>query len=255
MSFDILNKDGDPVFIFLCDHASNALPAAYGNLGVREDEFKRHIAWDIGAGPVTRALSDRFKSPAIVANYSRLLIDLNRGVDDPTLIMKLSDGAIVPGNHHVDADEVQKRVEEYYLPYHQAIDDAIDGALAQGQVPALVSIHSFTESWKDLRRPWHVGILWDRDNRMSEPLIRHFSEDPDMIVGDNQPYTGELAGDTCYTHGTLRGVPHALLEIRQDLISDEVGVLSWVDRLERALHHMRENHDIWFLHEFGSHSH
>jgi len=254
MSFDISNEDGDPTFVFLCDHASNALPAEYGTLGVGEEEFERHIAWDIGAAGVVHGLASRFGAPAITAHYSRLLIDLNRGVDDPTLIMKLSDGAIVPGNHYVDEAEIQARIEKYYRPYHDAITSVVDRALQAGQVPVLISVHSFTKSWKEQHRPWHVGLLWDRDDRAVEPLMAHFSRDPSLIVGNNQPYTGELAGDTLYTHGTLRGLPHALVELRQDLVATPEGIEDWVDRIEAGLRDLLKTPEIWTEHHFGSHS-
>ena len=254
MSYDISNESGDPTFVFLCDHASNALPAEYGTLGVAEEEFERHIAWDIGAAAVVHGLASRFGAPAITAHYSRLLVDLNRGIDDPTLIMKLSDGAIVPGNHFVDEAEVAHRVKTYYQPYHDAITSVIDKAIAAGQVPLLISLHSFTQSWKGQHRPWHIGLLWDRDGRVVHPLMTYFRKEASLIVGDNQPYSGELAGDTLYTHGTQRGLPHALLELRQDLVDTPEGVEGWVDRIEAGLRDLLKSPDIWAVQQFGSHS-
>ena len=254
MSCEVLNRDGDPTFIFTCDHASNALPDGYGSLGLSASEFERHIAWDIGAGEVVRQLAHRFGSPAILARYSRLLIDLNRGIDDPTLIMKISDGAIVPDNHPIEGAEIQKRIDDYYLPYHGEISQVIDRALDQGKIPVLISIHSFTKSWKDRQRPWHVGLLWDRDNRVTGPLIDNFARNEKIVVGDNQPYSGELSGDSMYTHGTMRGLPHALIEIRQDLISGPEGIMNWVDRIEGALTEVMQSPEIFEVREFGSHS-
>jgi predicted N-formylglutamate amidohydrolase len=254
MSCEVLNRDGDPTFIFTCDHASNALPDGYGLLGLSASEFERHIAWDIGAGEVVRQLAHRFGSPAILARNSRLLIDLNRGIDDPTLIMKISDGAIVPGNHPIEDTEIQKRIDDYYLPYHREVSKVVDGALGQGKVPVLISIHSFTKSWKDRQRPWHVGLLWDRDNRVTGPLIEKFAQDETIVVGDNQPYSGELAGDSMYTHGTKRGLPHALIEIRQDLISAPEGIANWTDRIEDALAEIVPSSELFEVQKFGSHS-
>lgn len=255
MSCEVLNRDGDARFILLCDHASNALPDEYGTLGLSGHEYDRHIAWDIGAGEVTRALAERFSAPSVLAQYSRLLIDLNRGIDDPTLIMKISDGAIVPGNHPITEDEVQSRIDDYYLPYHGSVSTLIDEALAKNQVPLLISIHSFTEKWKSRARPWHVGLLWDRDNRVVDPFIEEFSKDPSLVVGDNQPYSGELAGDTMYTHGTLRGLPHVLIEIRQDLISSQAGVQEWTKRIGQAMGAIEARPEIFEIQHFGSHSH
>lgn len=217
--------------ILLCDHARNALPPEYGALGLPPGEFERHIAYDIGAEGVTRGLAARLGAPALLTGYSRLLIDPNRGLDDPTLIMKLSDGAIVPGNRNIDAAERQLRIERYHRPYHTAITSEIDSLLAARIRPILVSIHSFTPAWKGNPRPWHAGILWDRDGRLPRLFLEGLRADNSLIVGDNEPYHGALEGDTLNTHGTRRGLAHALIEIRQDLIAGQSGVDEWVARL------------------------
>jgi predicted N-formylglutamate amidohydrolase len=221
--------------ILLCDHAQNTLPAEYGVLGLPPGEFKRHIAYDIGAEAVTRGLAARLGAMALLTGYSRLLIDPNRGRDDPTLIMKLSDGAVIPGNRDIDAAERQRRIDRYYLPYHTAITREIDGLIAARIRPILVSIHSFTPAWKATPRPWHAGILWDRDGRLPQLLLDGLRADTRLTVGDNEPYHGALEGDTLNTHGTKRGLAHALIEIRQDLIADQSGVDEWVDRLALIL--------------------
>ena len=142
-------------------------------LGLPQPELKRHIAYDIGAAAVTRHLAKLLQAPAVLTHFSRLLIDPNRGEDDPTMIMRLSDGAIVPGNRHIDSQERARRVDHYYRPYHAAIDRVIDQCIGAGRPPAILSIHSFTESWKGTPRPWHAGILWDRDPRLAQPLLDH----------------------------------------------------------------------------------
>ena len=170
-----------------------------------------------------------------MSTFSRLLIDANRGEDDPTLIMRLSDGAIVPGNAAVDAAERARRIARFHAPYHAAIDAAIDRAIAAGRPPALVSIHSFTPVWRGHARPWHAGVLWDTDPRLAVPLIEALRADPALVVGDNEPYAGALANDTMYRHATARGLAHALIEIRQDLIGDEAGAAAWAERLAPIL--------------------
>jgi len=221
--------------LLLCDHARNGFPARYGTLGLPAHELERHIAYDIGAAAVTRHLSNALGLPAVLSHYSRLLIDLNRGEDDPTLIMRISDGAIVPGNRRLDAAEREARIARYYRPYHGAIDALIDCGIAAGIPPALISIHSFTDNWRGTPRPWHVGILWDRDDRISAPLISALARDPGMVVGDNEPYCGHLQGDCLWQHGTERGLAHVLIELRQDLIASESGQKGWADRLARIL--------------------
>ncbi len=222
-------------WLILCDHASNRLPAKYGDLGLPADEFERHIAYDIGAEAVTRQLARDLGAPAVMSRFSRLLIDPNRGADDPTLVMRLSDGAVVPGNARVDEAEKARRIAAYYEPYHQAVEAAIDAALAAGHPPAIVSIHSFTPLWRGTRRPWEIGILWDSDPRLAMPVIEAFRADPLLTVGDNEPYSGRLKGDTMYRHATTRGLSHALVELRQDLIAEEPGQAEWAGRLADVL--------------------
>lgn len=229
--FDVV--DGDPAsgLIIVCDHAENRLPAKYGDLGLPESEFSRHIAYDIGAGPLARALAKSLDVPAVLSTFSRLLIDPNRGEDDPTLVMRISDRAVILGNAGVDADERAYRIANFHAPYHAAIDAAIDRAIAAGVPPALLSIHSFTPAWAGKVRPWHAGILWDVDPRMALPMIEALRAEPDLQIGDNEPYSGSLTNDTMYRHGTRRGLAHALVEIRQDLIADPEGVAEWARRL------------------------
>jgi predicted N-formylglutamate amidohydrolase len=230
-AYRVLPGRADGGLIVLCDHAGNALPSEFGTLGLPAEQLGRHIAYDIGAAPITQALAAALGVPAVMSRYSRLLIDPNRGVDDPTLIMRLSDGAVIPANRRIDERERARRIELYYRPYHEAIRRVIDQCLASGVAPALLSIHSFTESWKATPRPWHVGILWDRDRRLAKPLLDCFYAEGGLIVGDNQPYSGQLEGDCLWQHGTQRGLANAIIEIRQDLIRDAAGQSAWAQRL------------------------
>lgn len=221
--------------ILLADHARNSVPPEYGALGLPSEQFERHIAYDIGVEAVTLGLARALGCPALMTTYSRLLIDPNRGADDPTLIMRLSDGAVVPGNAAVDDAERQRRIARFHRPYHAAITAEIDLALGQGIDPVLVSLHSFTPYWKAVPRPWHVGVLWDTDRRFAGYLLDAFRAAGDLAVGDNEPYSGALEGDTLYTHGTSRGLQHGLIEIRQDLIARQSGVDEWISRLAPIL--------------------
>ncbi len=230
-SFIVMAGRANAGLILVCDHACNAFPRGYGTLGMPACELERHIAYDIGAASVTRGIAAAFGVPAIMTRYSRLLIDPNRGNDDPTQIMQLSDGAIIPGNRHLGDKEREQRRRLYFNPYHQAIARVIDQCLATGVTPTLLSIHSFTESWKGVPRPWHVGILWDRDERFARPLIDALAGGGDLIVGDNEPYKGSLEGDCMWQHGTQRGLPHAIVEVRQDLIRDAAGQAHWAERI------------------------
>ena len=221
----------DSGLVLVCDHAAKDLPAEYGTLGLDPGLLSTHIAFDIGAAWVTRRLAARFAAPAILARWSRLLIDLNRGEDDPTLVMKLSDGSVIPGNREAGVQEVARRIRDWHAPYHAAIERQIAAAR---RLPALVSIHSFTPAWKGRARPWDVGVLWDRDGRLARPLIAEL-EKAGFAVGDNRPYSGELENDCMYRHGTAGGLPHALIEIRQDLIATDEAARTMADRLHTIL--------------------
>ena len=228
---------GDPAcgLVLVCDHASNHVPDDIA-LGVPEGEFRRHIAYDIGAAGVTRRLAALLGAPAILTNFSRLIIDPNRGRDDPTLVMRLSDGAVVPGNARIDEAGKQARIARFYDPFDRAIDAAVAAAEEAAGPPTILTMHSFTPFWRGVARPWEVGILYDRDERLSAPLIAGLRADPaGLTVGDNEPYGGGLPGDTIDRHATARGLANALVEIRQDLIAEEAGQEAWARRFARLL--------------------
>ena len=221
--------------LLLCDHASNALPPGLGTLGLAPELLATHIAHDIGAAAVTRALAAAWGAPALLGRWSRLLVDLNRGADDPTIVMKLSDGSIIPGNAGAspaaDAAEVARRIAAYHAPYHAAIA----AELARiGPDAAIVSIHSFTPRWKSVPRVWEAGVLYDADTRLAHPLMARL-RDAGFTVGDNEPYSGALEGDTLNVHGTRRGLPHVLVELRQDLIGDAAQAQAFALRLKPIL--------------------
>jgi predicted N-formylglutamate amidohydrolase len=233
--FEIGTGAAEAQILILCDHATNLLPPEYGTLGLGDAQLNRHIAYDIGALAVARELGQRLTATVISSRFSRLLIDPNRGEDDPTLIMQLSDGAIVPGNTALSCAERQKRIGAFYSPYHGAIAAEIDAMAARGLVPSVVSIHSFTEVWRGVPRKWHGAILWDNDPRLAGPLLRELRARTGLEIGDNEPYSGKLRNDTLYRHATLRGLPNALIEIRQDLIREAKGQREWAELLAQSL--------------------
>ena len=222
---------GAGALLFLCDHASNAVPPGLGSLGLAPALFGTHIAHDIGAAVVTRTLAAAYGAPALLGVWSRLVIDLNRGADDPTIVMKLSDGSIIPGNRNVDAGEVARRIAQWHTPYHAAITAALE-TIGPGAI--IFSMHSFTPAWKGVPRPWHVGVLYDSDARLAAPLMARL-QDAGFTVGDNEPYHGALEGDTLNVHGIRRGLPHVLIEIRQDLIANDAAAQDFAARLKPIL--------------------
>ena len=235
--FSVVNGDTQGSLLLVCEHASNAIPAGYDNLGLPPQALQRHIAYDIGAAAVACALARRFHCPAVMGGCSRLLIDLNRGLDDPTLVMKLSDGQVIPGNLRVDPyndkQEWQKRIDTWHIPYHDEVEARVRSL--QGDAPALISIHSFTPIWKGVARDWDIGVLWGRDDRLAFPLISGLSNLEGVKVGRNEPYVGGLEGESIQRHGQDNGILHACLEMRQDQIDSEEGRDLWVSRLQRVI--------------------
>ena len=257
-AFIILPGRLDCGVLVLCDHAVSAFPPEYGTLGLAAPETLRHIAYDVGAAGVARRLAAALEAPAVLTRFSRLLIDCNRGLDDPTLVMRLSDGVVVPSNRDLDSAEHEKRIARFYEPYHRAIDRVIDMASTSGVTPALVSMHSYTPLWRGCARPWHAGVLWDKDPRLALPLLQALSAERGLVIGDNEPYSGRLKGDSLWRHGTMRGLAHAIVEIRQDLIGDERGQEEWGDRLAGALGRLLADadlaHDLGHVRHYGSHA-
>jgi predicted N-formylglutamate amidohydrolase len=217
----------DQPLIILCDHARNSIPPHLNNLGLTEEVLSRHIAYDPGALAISQALSRAFQADLVATTYSRLVIDPNRDPHDPTSVMQISDGDVIPGNAHLSPQEHQARVAHYYRPYHEMITQVIDAKMNRGLVPVLISVHSFTPVWRGRPRPWHLGLLWDEDDRLVMKLLERLNRHSDVIVGDNEPYTGRLKGDTMNRHGTRRGLPHVLIEVRNDLIATAKGVDRW----------------------------
>jgi predicted N-formylglutamate amidohydrolase len=216
--------------VITCDHASNHVPpwVAGGDLGIAAPDMARHIAYDVGAAGVARALGQLLDSPVICSNFSRLVIDPNRGLDDPTLIMRLYDGTIIPANRHITKVQVQERIDRLYHPYHTAL-----AALAHRPNAAIIAIHSFTPCLLGRApRPWHVGILFDpRSDRLSRALLAQLRAMDDLCVGENEPYAGHLPGDSIDRHGLQTGRENTLIELRNDLIDDAQKQLAWAQRL------------------------
>jgi predicted N-formylglutamate amidohydrolase len=224
----VINAKGVAPILFVCDHASRAVPRSLAQLGLADELLLRHIGWDIGAAMVTSHLSRRFDASAVLAGYSRLVVDCNRDLAHPASMPAVSDGVDVPGNRELCADARRARADALYWPYHAAIRERLVAFRSHGIVPALISIHSFTPVMNGFNRPWHVGILWDKDGRIAVPLIENLRGDPEIVVGDNEPYSArEPAGYTTGAHAVPVGLPHVAVEIRQDLIEDDAGAEHW----------------------------
>lgn len=221
--------------LFVADHASNYIPPAYNNLGVDSRHLEEHIAWDIGSLAVARAVRNRTGGRLWPATVSRLLIDFNRDPGHPGLIPESSDGILIPGNMGLSAEERQRRLDVYFHPYHNGLAAEIESMLeAEGKL-VLVSMHSFTPRMNGFERPWHVGILYNQDDRLARPAIEWLRREPGLVVGDNEPYSGKVLNYTMDRHAEARGLPYLSIEIRQDLVSTPEGVADWAERLSALL--------------------
>ncbi len=251
--YETFNSDGAAPLLLVCDHASNFLTRDLGTLGLSDAELARHIAWDIGIAEVTRGLARCLDAPAVLSRFSRLAIDPNRALDDPTLIPQISDGVRIPGNQDLAPGEIQARIDSFHRPYHDAIAGALDALVARGPAsasgpapgPAVVSMHSFTPVIEGVERPWQIGILWDADPRLARPLMARLRAQG-IAVGDNEPYTARDGhGYTLFEHAMPRGLAHVLIEIRQDLIDTHQGAGIWTDRLGDSLRVVLENAGVF----------
>jgi predicted N-formylglutamate amidohydrolase len=232
----IYNADGRSPFLLVADHAGTAAPRALGRLGVGAADWERHIAWDIGIADVGRMLADALGAMLIQQNYSRLVIDCNRPPGAPTSIPEISEQTPVPGNVGLSEADRTARASAIFWPYHRRIEAELERRRQAGEPTALIALHSFTPVFKGVARSWHVALLYNRDPRLARRLLTLFGREQDLVVGDNQPYfVSDTTDYTIPAHGERRGLPHALIEIRQDLIADASGQRKWASLLARVL--------------------
>jgi predicted N-formylglutamate amidohydrolase len=234
--FRVLRPDGVSQFLLTADHAGRVLPRALGSLGLPESELARHIGWDIGIAEVARLLSEQIDAVAVTQTYSRLVIDANRPPGTPQSIVTLSEATQIPGNLSITEEQASQRASEIFRPYHDRIVQELDRRKQSGRTTILVSLHSFTPVFHGQTRPWHVGVLYNRDARLARVLLQLLRQEPGLVVGDNEPYA--VHDDTDYTivtHGERRAIAHVEIEIRQDLISEAAGQSEWAARFGRLL--------------------
>ena len=225
------NGDGAGDFVIVCEHASNAIPERFAGLGLSDEALERHIAWDPGALDVARHMAERLDAPLVRATVSRLMIDCNRSLDAPDLIVSEADSITVPGNY-ISEEERRIRAATIHEPFHAALSRLIEARLAARRPTALVSVHSFTPVLNGLARPWAVGIIFGGDRRLADPLIAGLNDDGSLVVGVNEPYSP--ADRVFYTHerhAEPRNLPSAMIEIRNDLIEDQASQRAMAVRL------------------------
>lgn len=222
--YRLMNHLSEAPILLNCEHASRLFPASLGDMGL--DPFARrcHLAVDIGAGALTEALAESLGVTAILANYSRLIIDCNRELMDPTAFLEYGDGIVVPGNRNLHQKEKDERAEAIYWPYHKAVEEQIARLKSIGPPPVFIAIHSFTPVLNGEARPWQMGVLWDKDEEMRS-IFLEVLRDAGYFVGDNEPYSGKAPMDfTIDHHAEARGLRHIGIEIRQDMVDSKEGV-------------------------------
>ena len=238
-AFTLENETADGPCLIVCDHASNAVPRSLAGLGLSRDDLARHIAWDIGARELSLAMAKRLKARCVLANYSRLVIDLNRAPGHPGSVLEVSDHTSVPGNAGLTPAMLALRQEALFNPYHDEIRRQTARIEAMGKKPFIIAIHSFTPEMNGVKRPWHIGVLWSRNGLVAQPLIRVLREDnPQLVIGDNEPYSakeGPEFNNTIEVHAESRGFPSIMIEFRQDEVADARGVENMAGIFMRAL--------------------
>lgn len=241
---ECINAHGQSALVLSCDHASRRVPRVLGDLGLNAEHFDRHIAYDIGAEGVTRILSETLDAKAVLAGYSRLVVDLNRPPAHPTCIPDVSDETLIPGNQDLSAGHIAARLETFFEPYHRLLQRTITDVWLNERPPALFSVHSFSPRFGGSPRPWDVGVLWNHDPRLAKPLIRAL-HDLGLDVGDNLPYSGKDVAYTIDAHAGACGLANCVIEINQEQVADEAGVERWGGILTDVLREITRDDDLF----------
>jgi predicted N-formylglutamate amidohydrolase len=234
--FEVVEGQTSSPYVILCDHAMNHVPRALGSLGLAASELERHIAWDIGASGLARALASKLDAWLILQNYSRLVIDCNRPLSSADSIALRSEDTLIPGNQSLSCAEQTQRARSIFEPYHEQIRRTLDARAVARQTSLLLFVHTFTPRFRGIARPWHAGVLYHEDLRLALPVLRGLRRDPSLVVGENQPYQASSLTDYgLIEHGERRGLPCVELEVRQDLLATRNDQVIWADRLARVV--------------------
>jgi predicted N-formylglutamate amidohydrolase len=229
----VVNPKGKGKYVIVCDHASNRVPKSLKNLGLKTSELRQHIAWDPGTEDIGLHMSKKMDAAAVIAGYSRLVVDLNRGDDHPEVMRQTSDHVRIPGNAKLTAAEKKQRLDELFWPYHAEVTKALKRFTAKGVAPVLISIHSFTPEMDGFKRPWHIGVLWNREEKLARSLVKNLRRNnPDLVIGENEPYSLKAANflkNTISTHAESKGLPYIIVEFRQDLVDTKKKAVKWAE--------------------------
>lgn len=240
----VLNELATRPVVLIADHAGNTVPVAMNGLGLDGYQLTRHIAWDPGAAAVATGLAETWLCTGVLAQYSRLIVDPNRPLGDAAAMPRVSDGTTVPANQSLSWEERCRRADLFYFPYHRTIDEEIARLRQAGPGPLIVSVHTFTPNYLNKDRPWDVGVMAAGDRRLADRLLDGLRRDTDLVVGDNQPYSGVDLGYTIRLHGGAQGLANAQIEIRQDLLTQDNDIISWIDKLDSIVAPLIEDPDL-----------
>lgn len=244
--FTTYNEHAKAPVLVVVDHASPYFPATLNQLGLADWVLERHVAWDIGADKLARFLADELDAQAVLAGFSRLIVDPNRNPADPSAFPEISDGISIPGNIGLDEHQKALRVQSFFKPYHDAIADKLECFSEAGIVPVMIAVHTCSPVFDRIVRPWHVGIMWDKDPRIPVPFIRNLERVSGVCVGDNEPYSGRHPHDfTIDHHAEPAGLPHVGIEVRQDLVCEEAGARKWAGVLAEGLRGILSDRDLY----------
>lgn len=242
------NEHGKAPVLLVADHASPFFPASLNQLGLADWVLEEHVAWDIGVDELVRFLADELDAPVVMAGFSRLIVDPNRRPDDPGAIPEISDGIAIPGNQDLSERQKAQRIQSFFKPYHDAIAARLDRFLENGVVPAMIAVHTCSPVFDRVVRPWHIGVMWDKDPRIPLPVIRHFEKNEQVCIGDNEPYSGRHPHDfTIDFHAEAAGLPHIGFEVRQDLVREKDGARAWAAVLASALRPVLSDKSLYSL--------
>ena len=236
---EVVQSAGTSPFFLTCEHGGRAFPTRLGTLGLPGPDLERHIAWDIGAAGVARKLSARLDATLVLQRYSRLVVDCNRAPHAADFVVEVSEDTVIPGNQRLSEAAIELRAAEIFHPYHDRIHDLLEARIAAGRLTVAVSVHTCTPVYHGVHRPWHIGVMYEHDDRLAREMLVVLSEEGEeagLEVGDNQPYS--MTSDKDYSmprHGQGRGILHVGFEIRQDLVEIESGQHEWAERMERVL--------------------
>ena len=246
--FTTYNDDAPAPVLVVADHASRHIPEDMHQLGLADWVLERHVAWDIGSDELAWFLAEELNAPLILAGFSRLIIDPNRNPDSRSSVVDISDGIAIPGNMDLNEQQKDHRIKSFFQPYHDRIAKQLAAFAARGIVPAMLAVHTCSPVFDRVVRPWHIGIMWDKDPRIPVPLMQNLASMEGICIGDNEPYSGRHPHDfTIDHHAEAAGLPHAGIEVRQDLVADQEGARKWAGILAKALKGILANSDLYCL--------